>query len=788
MMSRFLYSEKQSNVLSNFGKIINIAYDDISVAIQTVAFATMQELLRHKACLIVVPNENHRKQLINRLTDIGMSSSVFECNPNTIVCSDETEAIRSMLELQNHLLKQPDKELAKFLFQQQKKEIILYYTLLNQVVFKQKTWKDLLQDYLALKPNNSVLILHKEIDITDFTFDAAEFDNMKLCLSDALLYYQRDFEITDAVMYKINLKIDLFIIDKLQEVTHDLFTFKEQASKLRDEYFVCLHNLQNSHLYQDKLWVKNTSNALDLIAFRVEKLIINPENKIIPKGIFIALKPKSSTSNIEYANICSDLEIILKNLRDKKIVTDVSLSITLENIGEVISKLQLNIKAWDAKATDRTTSYIKSVNKLNIQDSRLLELELCLSNLLRNINGSKIFETGFELNTLSFIKQVDFISQLVHDIENMILSIDRNMPYYQWLSFLVAQDDKCKNIISALKKFDPNEWLLLFELWYYFEILNKYKMPSDGKDLMESTFDVCSQHFDCWQEKNIETLTQFKYNNHQTAISALKVQNAAFYQSIVKKQKLKEKTFWKHLIENNIDFFSKLFPILVVNEDDFDHLEAGHYQTLFYLSPNHINANILQNFETIHTYISEQNITKEKIDLSISDVYFAQDKTIAEIPMSYRLSIIKKIASSMLSFSVKPTIYHLRNSSIISYSNDFFNRAIEDYLYDCGIKKILLDNSVFDTLIATLLDVSKPSFVVIEDYLLNASSVDDFLLQRKLILEIESSGSKIINVDNMAIMLKLWPEINKMFNLLKSANTINNKADQKNQILLEFSK
>ena len=81
-----------------------------------------------------------------------------------------------------------------------------------------------------------------------------------------------------------------------------------------------------------------------------------------------------------------------------------------------------------------------------------------------------------------------------------MLSIERNIPYYTWLSFLTAQNDKCRKIIYALKKFDANEWLLIFEMWYYFEILNKFRIESGFQSLNESTFDVSFTHFDTWQD------------------------------------------------------------------------------------------------------------------------------------------------------------------------------------------------------------------------------------------------------------------------------------------------
>ena len=391
MMSKFLYSEKQSNVLASVGKITNIAYNDNAMAIQTMAFTAKEELLKHKACLMVIPDENHRKQLILTLTDLGMSSFVFECNPGTEVSSDDLDAIRNMLGQQHHHSTQPDEELAKFLFHQHKKEIIFYYSSLNQLVFKQKTWKVLLQDYLALKPNNNVLMLHKEIDINDFEFDAKEFDSLKQCLNDALNYYHPDFELADASLYKNNLNADLCIIDRLQDVTHELFTYREKASELRDEYYLCLNDLQNNHLLQNKLWAKNITKKLDLLAFRVQKLISNQEDKIIHKGIFSALKVKSNTINKVYIDIYADLEIILKDLKDKKIISDALCEVNIQNIVEVISKVQLNIRDWDEKTIERTTSYIKSANKLNIPDRRLLNLELSLSNLLTSINGSNIF-------------------------------------------------------------------------------------------------------------------------------------------------------------------------------------------------------------------------------------------------------------------------------------------------------------------------------------------------------------------------------------------------------------
>ena len=211
----------------------------------------------------------------------------------------------------------------------------------------------------------------------------------------------------------------------------------------------------------------------------------------------------------------------------------------------------------------------------------------------------------------------------------------------------------------------------------------------------------------------------------------------------------------------------------------------GHYTELFYIDPIETNVEILQSFKTIHTYLDSERISNYAGDIHLKNRSHQIVQKIADYGMSERMPVIRNTVQCLLSCDKKPVIYHLRSASIVSYSNESIHKYLEQNLYHFGIKRIISEESIADTLVATLLDVKKTIFVVIDDYLLNNENSENYLLQHEMIKAISKAGCKVLNVDHSELFRKGKVLLEVLVDEIASVNIT--KTDHKNQIEFEFS-
>ena len=174
-----------------------------------------------------------------------------------------------------------------------------------------------------------------------------------------------------------------------------------------------------------------------------------------------------------------------------------------------------------------------------------------------------------------------------------------------------------------------------------------------------------------------------------------------------------------------------------------------------------------------------------KIDCALETYKPLHLKPLSDTSTLERLTIVKHLSTNLLSFGKNPTVFQLRNSSIISFSSDFVNEYLEDKLYKFGIKNILLDDSIYETLVATMHDVNRQVIILTEDLLFSLENYESFESQFMVLQQAMKSGCELKNIDSKELFDSLGLILNELVEELEDINFV--KTDQKNQILLELN-
>ena len=783
VMNQFILSSEQEIVLKRIGTLTNIVYDDIESALQTIDITLAKNIQNSKASIVVVRSELHRAMLKEHIHFFGLKDLMMECNPNSLFTEEHLSYIRSHALDDGHPGLVTTADVSTYYFNKQNKEIIEGLESLQKKVFGDLTWKQLLHMYLSLDRDDRIYQLHAELSKVDFDFNQDEFNQLYGSLSDVLYLYEREFEISDRNSDDFGLKQSFFSEDKLQDVTYELFTFRELAQNIRDRYYNCLYDIEQDKRSETFNLIAKVENGLDFLSFRLESFNSRSVQQEKKKSIFSAFSSPDKSLESEKASLLEDSKTIVTLLRENKIFDILSEPVQISDLPTFITDCQEIVSRFKTKIEDKISLFIKSSNKLNATDQKLEILEADFKVLIEDINRSGLFKKPIELNTLSFRKQVDCITQLVYDIDIMLLRVDKNLAYYRWTVFYAGLESKCQKLIDVLRKIDPQGWLSLFEAWYYFEILNKEKYK--GASINLANVEEAIQSNENKQRSDIFQAINIWKSKYPSILEELKKSNPKLYTSLSKRKKYTEDNYWKHILEENTSFFSKVFPILIVDSDDLKNLTTGHYTELFYIDPLETNVEILQDFQTIYTYLDSERINDFAGDIHLKDMSHKMVQKISEYGMSERMPVIRNTVQCLTSCEKKPVIYHLRSASIVSYSNERIHTQLENSLHHFGIKRIISEESISDTLIATLLDVKKTVFVITDDYLLDSENSTHYLYQSQMIEAISKAGCKVIHVDHYELFIKGNDLIDEISDQIASVNI--SKIDHKNQIEFELS-
>jgi hypothetical protein len=780
-MSDFILSQEQKNVLKRVGTLANIVYNDIDLAIQTLFQTIVQNIIHSKSSIIVIPKGVHRHYLKEQLHTVGLKDLMLECDPNALVTEEDLSYIRT--HITNDARPAITTDICRYLFNKLNISIGDNLKQLSEKVFGDKSWKQLLHLFLSFDHDDRIYLLHAELTKIGYEFNPKEFNDLYQDLSEVLYLYDRSFEIMDENSEKLGFKSEFLEEDKLQDVTHELFTYKEMAQNIRDRYYSFLHNIEQNKKSELLSLAASISDDLDFLAFKYDQFNQRYSNIEKKKGIFSTFSAPDKSIEKEKHSLLDDVIVIFNSLNEQKVAEKLDSPLQIDQIPYFVNAANLELAKYQDKVDEKVAIYIKSFNKLNTLDEELVSLESDLDTIIKKLNTSGIFIKTFEINTLSFRKQVEVINRLVGDIDMALLRVDKNLAYYRWKSFYLSLEPKSQIIIDILRKIDPQDWLAIFEAWYYYEVLNRH--IRNGNTLNEMVLEEAEKLLENHQLTQIFHAAINWKKNYSALWEDLKKTSPKLYNSLSKRKKYPENIYWKHMLEENVSFFSKLFPILIVDSDDLKNIPSRFYTELFYLDPKDTNVEILQDYKTIHTYLDCNRVQGFKGDIHLTEMSHKIVQKIADYSMSERMPAIRNTVQCLLSFQKKPVIYHLRNASIVSFSNENIHTYLEKSLRHFGIKRIVSEESISDTLIATLLDTKKTVFVITDDYLMNDNQIEDYLHQRKQLKAIGNSGCYIMNIDHNELFRKGNVLLEDVSDIIASVNVP--KVDQKNQMELEFS-
>ncbi len=128
-------------------------------------------------------------------------------------------------------------------------------------------------------------------------------------------------------------------------------------------------------------------------------------------------------------------------------------------------------------------SYQSALSSLKMQGS-ILDLEARLDQTLQELNQSQLLDEDQNIALLNFPQRQKRIEALIDQLENLRLNLRDFKPFYQWQAFWLNQTKERQELIKAIIRVKPHNWVAAFEDWYLGKLLSAKHVAT----LPESSF------------------------------------------------------------------------------------------------------------------------------------------------------------------------------------------------------------------------------------------------------------------------------------------------------------
>jgi hypothetical protein len=759
-MSQYFNSPAQAEIINSPQTLANIGCDDGRTALHTIALRMMYQIWKGESCLAVMPSPEDREALLSILQEMGLGELTIHIRPAMPVTAEDGRELSDRI---SRLKKQPQEVdmLPIHQYNAHADGILSTYRARYFSSDQQANWRQKLDEYLGLSPDERVEKLLSDLSGMYFEGSSEELNNLRDFISDASRLYRRDFELyRNFTLLPSGIRHSDALNNRLDEVSHALFVLHEAAESLRDRYLSHLRWLRFSYADDITGRTMGLENRLHLLHADLMEFYNGPNQS--------GRRNTMAVSRLlhEFHNLFNELSS--QGIAPRQHFKDVS-----RDMIPVVENALRAIPDRYQEITSQVAVRLKSVNRHNTQDPVLEDLEADLLSLAQRINDTQLFENVFEVNTLSFRKQVDVVISMVKKLENAHLELQKELPYYQWLEFLQTSDLRLVAVLKSLLSFDPSEWSIVFEAWYASEWLTRQiNIKYAGLSSSASLQILCSFYND-YCRCNCSQGVSAAANRADTLLHSTKTSVPDVYEMVFKNSKAVRPVKWRAWLESCGGAFSGVYPILIVDDDqELQWTDKSPYRNLVYYRHEHPNIEWLQLFSTIYSwYSSKESGMDYYLRPQLNHVVVSS----AEVGRSQKVALARTQAEALFAMGRQPEIFGMKHGRIISFASGLINEWLQEQLYDAGLKRLTDAEEGIDILTAALLDRSENIFLITEDDVFNPEDPQTLIWQHHLLDCIRNVGFVHINIDTVLLFRTNGQSFRAVINHIRRHHTFSGK-------------
>ncbi len=106
-------------------------------------------------------------------------------------------------------------------------------------------------------------------------------------------------------------------------------------------------------------------------------------------------------------------------------------------------------------------------------ESDMLGLEQALEKEITELNSANIFKESFKNVMLTLHKQQSYLESIVEKVEQTQVFLKDFLVYFQWKKCWMSLNSPTREVIRALTKVKPEDWLTAFKSWFLYHRLSR---------------------------------------------------------------------------------------------------------------------------------------------------------------------------------------------------------------------------------------------------------------------------------------------------------------------------
>ncbi len=416
----------------------------------------------------------------------------------------------------------------------------------SKSVFDINNWTQTVGLYLKNSRSEGKELLDTQLQINDFTFDYLEYEKLKdkiekseTLFNDLFAFNHPLDEVGNINFQKENMQVaknelakNLNILqNKTQRIQRQYYQkvglYKNELEEFYEKYYLTLKNhTEETQDTIEQLQLKfgneyNKTSVGNLKIFKTfsgkSKSALSLKNKILQQ--FEGLKAKY------FEQPFFDFEFL-----------EAATSGDIGLINEQLTAFETTLKSWRIRNQSAMQENIKNLNSKTVNANmksakEILVLEEAIGALVTEINDSRIFRKVFNNNAMTLQLKQQLLDEIAEKLNKTVFNLRDFDAFYDWRQLWSNLSFKEENVIKALIKVRPENWLSTFDAWYYHYLLTKQSEQSTNFEPLLNTY---LTHFDnlktkapnylvgTWQKKRLDTFASIKKSGKHTMTSFLK--------------------------------------------------------------------------------------------------------------------------------------------------------------------------------------------------------------------------------------------------------------------------
>ena len=388
-----------------------------------------------------------------------------------------------------------------------------------------------------------------------------------------------------------------------------------------------------------------------------------------------------------------------------------------DNINDVIESTHTKIKSYienlNASTNERVENQLKIVTVHN-SEYDIKSLQAKVNKIIQNINEIGIFDKVYNFKAVSFYNLRSIINQVSNDISFAIYFIEENKAYITWLNYLKRLSHRDRKIV--------NQFLNVKSSWE-----DSLAAQLATKGIQEALLRIQSVP----QSLNglYSVIEDYMNTNH---------------------------SIFAHLDKyNNIDA-----KLEVHFNPDYSEMSTLMRDSIL-IGLNHVPRLELQGHGLrLFSYLEEYSDIEQQQIRKLTDLEILTDRGIYQL-ITGKMGLMKSndhnrtalyLGQALHNMNSAYVILKLKYVTIISFLSELKNVQLRESLYQVGVKEIFSNIENYNFLPGIFSDIESQPVVLLEDGLIDNSSIDNIIRQVHVKEEMNVAGIHIIDIDNYNIV------------------------------------